>query len=478
MTLNFDTTGGQGWYNSDIYGADAYWNSGYHSFAYDMDGDGSDMELVAGSTIYNNDGSVFCELGGYYGTTWIPATDGYPAVADMLRFSGDSEGEPEIVLTGNNYVTVYHGSVDYDPNGLDRCVQITWIENKPEDDPEISSSLPSHPDCNATRYAFGGQPTVADFNGDGDLEIAAAGSCWYSVYEFQTDQSLSRYAVHPTRDWSSASTGSTVFDFNGDGASEVVFSDEDALYVWGIDTRSGLEPWQRFIVYLEDDNHRSWTIHEYPLVADVDGDGKAEILSVNSPRPDYRDHYGFYVLGASNDDWVSARPIWNQHAYYVTNIDDDQNIGYAEPNYRPYSSDDYNSFRQQAPGTFGAKAAPNLYIEAEEPCQEGCGDITVYVQVANEGAYITADSSIVLSLYGVVGSNRTLIDSQEIAQPVSPGELTSGYKYELSGWDAYDYLVAVIDDPAQSGTSDSWAKAKECDEGDNEVEISLDGLCP
>ena len=31
--------------------------------AYDMDGDGSDMELVAGSTIYNNDGSVFCELG-------------------------------------------------------------------------------------------------------------------------------------------------------------------------------------------------------------------------------------------------------------------------------------------------------------------------------------------------------------------------------------------------------------------------------
>lgn len=284
--------------------------------------------------------------------------------------------------------------------------------------------------------------------------------------------------MYPTRDWSSASTGSTVFDFNGDGASEVVFSDEEAVYVWGVDDSAGLQPWERLIPYLEDDNHRSWTIHEYPLVADVDGDGKAEILAVNSARPEFRDHFGFYVLGAANDDWVSARPIWNQNAYYITNIQDNQSIGYADPNYSPHTSADYNSFRQQAPGSFGAKKAPNLYLVAEEPCQEGCGDITVYVQVANEGAYIAASSKVVLSLYGVEAGSRTLLDSQEVGAAIDPGMLTSGFKYELSGWDAYDHLVAVIDDVDESSATDIWGLAKECEEGDNEVEISLDGLCP
>ena len=102
--------------------------------------------------------------------------------------------------------------------------------------------------------------------------------------------SLDRYAMAPTKDWSSASTGSTVFDFNGDSSAEIVFSDENNPYVWGIDTSWGLNPWDRFITYLEDNNH-NWTIHEYPLVVDLDGDGKAEILVVNSENPDYRDYW-------------------------------------------------------------------------------------------------------------------------------------------------------------------------------------------
>ena len=115
---------------------------------------------------------------------------------------------------------------------------------------------------------------------------------------------------------------------------------------------------------------------------------------------------------------------------------------------------------------------------AEEPCQEGCGDITVYVQVANEGAFIAASSKVVLSLYGVSGTSRTLLDSQEVGLSIEPGMLTAGYKYELAGWDAYDHLIAVIDDPDESPSSDPWALSKECDEGDNEIKISLDGLCP
>ena len=141
-----------------------------------------------------------------------------------------------------------------------------------------------------------------DFDGDGDQEVAVAGGCWFSVFDFAFN-GMYRYAMAQTKDWSSASTGSTVFDFNGDGASEVVFSDEEAVYVWGVDGTPGLEPWDRLTPYLVDTEHKSWTVHEYPLVADVDADGKAEIVVVNSHLPGYMDHFGLYVLGSANDDW-------------------------------------------------------------------------------------------------------------------------------------------------------------------------------
>ena len=214
---------GRGWQN--VFHWDGYWNSGYHSFAHDLDGDGSQMEVVAGNTVYNSDGSMYCDLGQYVNGVWERADDGYPAVADLLRFTGDSDGEPEIVVTGNHYVRVYHGVTDYDPNGEARCLLIDEIANDALDDPDVSSNMPAHPNCDESRFSFGGQPTIGDFDGDGDLEIAVAGACWYSVYYFNEldNMDLERYAMAQTKDWSSASTGSTLFDFNGDGETEIVF---------------------------------------------------------------------------------------------------------------------------------------------------------------------------------------------------------------------------------------------------------------
>jgi hypothetical protein len=476
-------TGGRGWYGRGDYSA-GYWNSGYHSFAYDVDGDGKKMEVVAGKTVYKADGTTYCELGDYSGTTWVPATDGYPSIADISRFSGDSEGEPEIVITGNTRVSIYHGTPDYDPNGKARCLLIDSLPNDPASDPTVASGLPAPTSCNASATSFGGAPTLADFDGDGEVEVGVAGSCWYSVFDIDSDGYLSRYALYNTRDWSSASTGSTVFDFNGDQKAEVVFSDEQALYVWGVDTSSGLKAWERLVPYLIDDSHKSWTVHEYPLVADVDADGKAEIVAVNSFLPKatsadtaYLDRFGIYVLGSADDNWVSARQVWNQHAYYVTNVEDDGAVGFSTPNYAPWA--DYNSFRQQAPGSFGALQAPNLLVKAaDELCQEGCGDVIVEVQVANEGSFITTSADIPLSLYGEKSSGaRTLLSSDPVGVEIGPGEITDTYSYLVpaSVWTKYARLVAVIDDPEVTGTDHGIAN--ECYESDNEVDIPLTGVC-
>ena len=69
-----------------------------------------------------------------------------------------------------------------------------------------------------------------------------------------------------TQDQSSNATGSSVFDFQGDGVAEVVYADECYMRVY-----SGLDG--TVLVEIES---ASATIHEYPLVVDVDGDGRFE----------------------------------------------------------------------------------------------------------------------------------------------------------------------------------------------------------
>ena len=474
-------TGGRGWYGrSDYPYPEGYWNSGYHAFAHDVDGDSSTLEVVAGRTVYHADGSVFCELGSYLGDTWLPAIDGYPSVADLGRFPGDILGEPEIVITGNERVGVYHGVPDYDPNGLPRCTQIAELPNAPVDDPDVAAQMPLHPNCDLTSKSFGGPATIADFDGDGDNEIAVAGACWYSVYHFDESNGhrFERFAMSPTKDWSSASTGSTVFDFNGDGAAEVVFSDEEAVYVWGVDDSAGLAPWERLVPYLIDAEHKSWTIHEYPIVADIDGDGKAEILVTNAHLPGYEGHYGIYALGAADDDWVSARKVWNQHAYFITIVEDDGSVGTCEPNYAPYTAEDHNSFRLQAPGSFGALAATNLFAQAET-CQVDCGpDVIVWVQIGNEGLYISAGADTVVSLYGVDGlGDRTLLDTQSLGAVLGPASLSESVTFQVAQWDQWDHLIAIADDPWVAGPLGGEGASKECDEGDNEFYIDLSDLC-
>jgi hypothetical protein len=462
---------GQGWFNEGAIGSSDdsrpdYWNSGYHSVAYDMDADGTNMEIVAGSTVYNNDGSIYCTLMGG------DVADGYPAIGDF-----DGDGFPEIVITGNHWVTLYSGTPV-----LGNCDLLAANVNDPYADVGLEAGLPAAPDGADCEDAFGGQPTIADFTGDGNLEIGVAGSCWYSVFSYDEGAYLHRLAMTQTRDWSSASTGATVFDFNGDGSNEVVFSDEEAVYVWQVDESASSLPWERMITLLEDDNHRSWTIHEYPLVADVDGDGKAEIVAVNSHLPDPAgsytpsEHYGIYVLGASDDDWVSARSHWNQHAYYVTNVQEDGAASYAPPNYSPHTDANYNSFRTQAPGSFGVNAASNLY-PVLSPCQEECGDLTIWVQFANESSYIGAREDLPVTVYGVNSSGSIELDAQEMPWRVDPGALSDAIDFVIPSdeWSIYDSLEIVIDEPGAPGESGG---ANECDEDDNTATVDLSSFCP
>ncbi|MDP2305459.1 MAG: MopE-related protein [Pseudomonadota bacterium] len=389
--------GGRGYYS-------AYSNSGFMSFAADMDGDGQ-QEVIAGSSIYSATGATVCATGD---------ADGYPGVADL-----DGDGDGELVVVAGGTVRVYDHA----------CTELaSW-----------------------TVYGggYGGPPTIADYDGDGTPEIGLPGNTYYSVYE----ASGTRLWARAIDDASSHSTGSAVFDFDGDGQAEVVYADQSRL--WVFDGATGT-------VLLEQTGHASGTVNEYPVIADVDGDGNAEIIVPNDNTA-----YGIAVYGDADDNWVSARQVWNQHAYNITNVNDDLSIPSSPESNWP----DYNSFRQGAPGSFNATDAPNVFPVAYTACQASCGDtVTIYVQVANDGL-VRAASSVTLLIYGESSTGaRTLLESTTLGSTLDSGDLSAPYvfAYDAAEVTPYTRLVAVVDEDAG---------ANECDEADNEAEVDIGGVC-
>jgi PKD repeat protein len=119
-----------------------------------------------------------------------------------------------------------------------------------------------------------------------------------------------------TSDRSSSVTGSSVFDFDGDGSAEVVYADEYFLCIYrGTDDQ-----------VLFETPVGSRTRLELPVIADVDNDNNAEIVVAANNDLFHGPYHGILVFCDANDTWVNTRKIWNQHAYNVTNVNDDGTI--------------------------------------------------------------------------------------------------------------------------------------------------------
>ncbi|MEM7243752.1 MAG: VCBS repeat-containing protein [Acidobacteriota bacterium] len=192
---------------------------------------------------------------------------------------------------------------------------------------------------------------VADVDGDLLPETAVTNSTFLTVFEHDGSFKWAR----PIDDCSTGDLGPVGFDFDGDGAVEIVQRDEKDLFIF--DGRTG-DVLVRYPC-------TSGTLVDWPTVADVDADGRAEILlplshcGEWSPRclAEREQVRGLRVLGTPEGGWLPTNTFWHEHAHRRSNVDDE---GRVRPGGEGRSWREHGTWRAQ-PST-GGMPAPDLSL--------------------------------------------------------------------------------------------------------------------
>ena len=366
----------------------------------DMDLDGTE-EVVVGNAFYDPDGNTIMEIRG--------GTDGAVAIANL-----DSDPEAEFVRTDYNQVQAYDtdGSTLWGP-----------LTNK-------SANILSI-------------PAIADVDSDGIPEVATAGGNVLWVLNGEDGSLLWQTKVHDE----SGATGAAFFDFEGDGELEVVYIDEVAMYAF-----AGSDGTIKF----QSNAHGSDTMYDYPVIADVDANGHADIVVAHDGYSS-----GMSVYRDKNDSWAPARQVWNQHSYTITNINDDLSVPATQTqNFTVYNS--YHSGLAGAPGeAIGADLSAEILASCVDDCDRGWFIVTARVQ--NNGTSEVPAGTLV-SIYAEIDGVDTPLTTEALADPVASGMTSEAITFAVAKEDiasAKKLWVYADDNGGKTGT------VAECDETDN-----------
>lgn len=235
--------------------------------------------------------------------TLTSTVEGYgsPAVADIDGNLPGGDPGPEIAIATSGALRVFNG--------------------------EDGSPVWSTP----IGYGRPGNVSIADLDGDGEIEIVA-GMVFTTT---TTDGRLYAFNADGSILWSvtaldNSPINASVFDLNGDGAYEVAYNGAgQGLTIY--DGHNG------DVLFNEPNvNVISQTGTDYPVFADVDNDGFGELVVAS--------WYGLRVFGY-DEFWTEARPVWNQLNYHINNINDNLSVPFSEWN----SWDTHNTYRTQSP---------------------------------------------------------------------------------------------------------------------------------
>ncbi len=254
----FDSQGRRLWRGAEHHGLTS---GGPQSIAVDIDLDGS-PEVIAGGTAYRANGTVF----------WTNSNIGEGGASVGMLDPNDPF--PQIAIDTGPSLHV-----------VDHMGQIVWSDSFANREPTASL------------------PVIADFDGDGDADVAVADGALMRVY---TGQGAPIFTA-PVFD-STCCAGISAFDFEGDSGFELLLHDFGNIYAFRGNTGAQVYSAPRL----------NPTNLEIPVVADIDNDRRAEV--VVALYDELGNGGGVIAYSNTGNSWVTAPRIWNQQAYHVINV--------------------------------------------------------------------------------------------------------------------------------------------------------------
>jgi hypothetical protein len=351
----------------------------------------------------------------FSGAAWVVENGGYLSVVDM-----DHDGKLDLVITKktDSNVAIYIA----DPNtGLIKASK--YIHRS-----DISPTL------------------IGDIDGDGNNEIVLIGGNQVTstlsenrnIFAFKYIPGNPRLQEFWRLDHTdnSGTTGLTLFDFDQDGLAELVYRDEQFIRI--------LDGTLEGATKYEDRNKAifpciSGTSREYPIVADVDGDGQAEIITVGGEKGDgaSTNLLGplriFKSSDAINSPWAPARSVWHQQFYNPVYVNEDLTIPAHPINPATFfvgkdgtRRQPFNNYLQQATLLDDEgrpfRYAPNLEFDVSslQYANQAGTNIDISFTVINSGdANFTGPLRI--STYYYNAGTYTLLDSREFTGDIDQG---------------------------------------------------------
>jgi len=333
----------------------------------------------------------------------------------------------------------------------------------------------------------GGPPVIADFDGDGKMEFASPGFDQLTVFDLDCASNTTTgdkcanghgkpnpNAIMWQSDTQGARSGMAVFDFDGDGRAEVVYADQCFMRVY-----DGLTGDVLFSV-----PRSSTTSYEYPVVADTDGDGYSEIVTTSNdndvtlscPATDpmnqkatvaFQKTHGVTVwkeTESANAHWAGSRPVWNQHAYFVTNVKDDGTIPRMSEFQNNWAKGMPNTYRQNVQGKTGIPLSRGDITTTGAP-NFSCvlGKARIKVSICNRGLQTLPADKVTAALIETGKPSNQLCTMQATA------DLAEGACADLScdipvPPNSQTINVTIFGDPTDA--------IEECNEANNQSTIS------
>jgi hypothetical protein len=422
----------------------------------DLDGDGSAEVVSHMGAVRGLDGSEWAILDRRNSAQ----IKGFQVAIDDF----DSDGEVELAYGWRGWDVAAGELWDHTPADSDHGYAIPVpVQADADDDAELVWSTMDHfllAEMDGTQLAerawssadaaFPAVPCAGDIDGDGTMELVSPGLNTFHAWEL--DGSL-LWSV-PMWDGTNGDSGCTTFDFDLDGAKEVVAVDQDALYI--LDGATGAT------LYYGTDGFDTSTAGDVPLVVDLDGDGSVDVL-VPSPGNLYGTE--LHAWRSVDHDWPPGTAMWPSTTWSGTSLLPDGRVPRTPK--RPWLTTKVWRGQPEDP-VFGSDLRPATGDVCVASCADD-GEVRVEVRLENLGPD-EVEAGVPLAVYGVDETGaRVLLTVFTLPRWLDDGRAAASWEVVTDTAQARRGLVFVAGD---DGTGTVFAE--DCDTTNSTLAWALD----